>query len=81
MLACCWASYESRWNYDMFPEVLGGDDTEQINAEERCLYTCIEFNNENKVFPVLSAFLPAKSQWAYSWIFKHAFPLLHPGIG
>ena len=81
MLACCWASDESRQNFDMFPEVLGGDNTEQINAEERCLYTCIGFNNKNKVFPVLSAFLPAKSQWAYSWTFKHAFPLLHPGTG
>ena len=40
MLAC---------KYDMFPEVLGGDDTEQVNVEERALYTCIGFNNDNKV--------------------------------
>ena len=51
MLACCWASAESRRNYDMFPEVLGGDDTEQVNVEERASHTCIGFNNENIFFP------------------------------
>ena len=33
MLACCWVSDELRRNFDMFSEVLGGDNTEQINAE------------------------------------------------
>ena len=62
LLLCAWVSDESQRMTDMFPEVMSGDDTEETNSEERPLYTLLGFDNENKVFPVMSAFMPSKAQ-------------------
>ena len=79
LLAIAWTADESRRLFDMFPEFVGGDDTEQTNSEDRPLYTLLGKDNNNKSFPILWAFMPSKAQWVFTWIFKHALPTLHPG--
>jgi len=52
----------------MYPEVIGGDDTEETNSEERPLYIVVGLDNKNKACKVMWAFLPVKPQWAYPWL-------------
>ena len=34
LLAIAWSSDESRQKFDMYPEIMGADDTEETNSEE-----------------------------------------------
>ena len=79
LLQIAWASDESRRKFDMYPEIVGGDDTEETNSEERPLYTLCGLDGNNEIFVILNCFMPCKSQWAFSWILKTALPNLHPG--
>ena len=79
LLAIAWSNEEARRKFDMFPEFMGGDDTEDTNSEKRPLYTLCGKDNMNQVFGHTWAFMPSKSTWVYSWIFSNALPLLHPG--
>ncbi|KAL7539501.1 hypothetical protein ACHAXR_009346 [Thalassiosira sp. AJA248-18] len=79
LLACAWTSDDARRKFDMYPEWAGGDDTEDTNSEERPLFTCMGMDHENNTFPIMLAYLPAKGQWVYWWLWKDAIPLLHPG--
>ena len=63
----------------MFPEFVGGDNTEDTNSEERPLYTLCSLDDENKVFPHTYCYLPSKAQWACPWVLENALPNLHPG--
>ena len=79
LLAIAWTTDKARRKFDMFPEFMGGDDTEDTNSEERPLYTLLGKDNNNQSFAHTWCFMPSKAQWAFSWIFKHAVPTLHPG--
>ena len=79
LLACAWTTDIARRKFDMYPEYIGGDNTEDINAKDRPLYIIVGLDNENKSFEVLWAFLPSEAQWAYSWLWKYVMPILHPG--
>ena len=78
VLAIAWTNEEARRKFDMYPEFLGGDDTEDTNSEERPLYTLCGKDNMNESFGHTWAFMPSKSRWVYSWIFS-MLPVLHPG--
>ena len=79
LLCFSWACDESRRKFDMFPEIAGADETEEMNSEERGLYTICGKDNENQVFVISNTFMPSSAQWAYSWSIKIALPFLHPG--
>jgi len=79
LLALAWTKDESRRKFDMFPEVISGDATEETNSEERPLYTLMGKDNMNKAFAHTWCFMPSNSRWAYSWFFQDAVPTLHPG--
>ena len=79
LLAFAWATDESRRKFDMFPEAIGEDGTCGTNREERDLHTVIGKDQNNKIFAVLSCFMPCRGQWAFSWIEKVAMPYIHPG--
>ena len=79
LLAIAWTNEAARRKFDMYPEFLGGDDTEDTNSEKRPLYTLCGKDNMNKSFGHTWAFMPSKCTWVYSWIFSNALPLLHPG--
>ena len=68
LLACAWTNDNARRKFDMFPEFMGGDDTDETNSEERPLYTLCGKDNENKAFAHTWCFMPSKAQWAYSFI-------------
>ena len=79
VLAIAWTNDEARRKFDMFPEFLGGDDTEDTNSEDRPLYTMCGKDSMNKSFGHTWCFMPSKAQWVYQWIFGNAMPILHPG--
>ena len=79
VLAVGWTNVEARRKFDMFPEFMGGDDTEGTNSEERPLYTLCGKDNMNTSYGHTWVFMPSKSTWVYSWIFRNALPVLHPG--
>ena len=79
LVGCAWTTDIARRQFGMYPEVIGCDATEETNSEERPLYIGVGLDNKNKAYEVMWAFLPSKAQWTYSWLWKHALPLLHPG--
>jgi hypothetical protein len=79
LLAIAWTNDEARRKFDMYPEFMGGDDTEDTNSEKRPLYTLMGKDNSNKSFGHTWCFMPSKSLWVFRWIFGHAVPILHPG--
>ena len=63
LLAIEWTHGEARRKFDRFPELMGGDDTEQTNSEERPLCTlCVE-DSSNKTYAHTWCFMPSKGQW------------------
>lgn len=79
VLAVAWTNTEARRKFDMYPEFMGGDDTEDTNSEDRPLYTLCGKDNMNKSFGHTWCFMPSKCKWVYSWILGNAVPTLHPG--
>ena len=79
LLALAWTTDDSRRKFDMFPEIVFGDATEETNSEERPLYTLCGKDNMNKSFAHTWCLLPSNARWAYSWFFEDAVPYLHPG--
>ena len=79
LLAIAWTNDEARRKLDMYPEFMGGDDTEETNSEDRPLYTLMGKDNNNLSFGHTWCFMPSKAMWVYRWLFEHAVALLHPG--
>ena len=79
LLAIAWCSDESRRKFDMYPEIIGADDTEETNSEERPLFTLCGKDGNNQIFTILNCFMPSRSRWVFSWILKIALPNLHMG--
>lgn len=79
LLALAWTTDGGRREFDMFPEIVFGDATEETNSEERPLYTLLGKDNMNKSFGHTWCFMPSNAKWAYSWFFEDAVPTLHPG--
>ena len=70
LLALAWTTDDSRRKFDMFPEIVFGDATEETNSEERPLYTLCGKDNMNKSFAHTWCLLPSNARWAYSWFFS-----------
>ena len=49
----------------MYPEFMGGDDTEDTNAEKRPLYTLMDKDNNNLSFGHTWCFMPSKALWVF----------------
>ena len=78
LLLAMWTTDVARRKFDMFPEFLSVDDTEGTNAEERPLHDWCAKDADNKLFPVLNAYLPSKAQWAYTFVCRGAV-VIFPG--
>ena len=78
LLLSMWTEDSWRRKFDMHPELICVDDTEGTNAEERPLHDWCAKDGENKIFPVMCAYLPSKAQWAYTFICRGA-AVLFPG--
>ena len=76
LLAIAWTNDEARRKFDMYPEFMGGDDTEETNSEDRPLYTLMGKDNNNLSYGHTWCFMPSKSMWVFRWIFEHAVPAL-----
>ena len=79
LLAIAWTNNKARRKFDMYPEFMGGDDTEDTNAEKRPLYTLMGKDNNNLSFGHTWCFMPSKALWVFRWIIEYAVPELHPG--
>ena len=80
LILALWTTNIACRNFDMFPEFIGGDNTEGANSEQRALYICCGNDNKNRVFLWMGGFLPSKTQWAYMFVMGNMVTL-HPGTG
>lgn len=79
LLALAWTTDEGRRKFDMYPEFISGDATEDTNSEERPFYTLLGKDNMNQSFAHTWCFMPSNATWMYSWLFEEGVPTLHPG--
>ena len=79
LLALAWTTDEGKRKFDMYPEFISGDATEDTNSEERPFYTLLGKDNMNKSFAHTWCYMPSDSRWAYTWLFQEAVTSLHPG--
>ena len=52
LLLAAWSNDKARRKFDMYPEIIGGDDTKDTNSEDRPLYTMVGFDNNNSTHRV-----------------------------
>ena len=79
LLCAVWTTDTARRKFDMYPECIGQDDTEETNNEEHPLYLMTAFDGDFLSFPFLWSFIAAKTIWKYVWINRHGAPILFPG--
>ncbi len=78
LLALAWADKDAILELASFPFVLGMDETEKTNCEDRPLFCLVGLNRDNNIIPVAHIFMPSKARWAYHWIYTQAIPFLLP---
>jgi hypothetical protein len=78
LLSLAWMDHSALEKMACFPFVLGMDETDRTNCEERPLFCMVGMDSSNHIFPVLHILMPSKARWAYSWIYNEAIPYLLP---
>ena len=78
LLSLAWADRDSITALTAFPFILGMDETEGTNCEERPLFTVVGLTRDNKIIPVVHVFMPSKARWSYTWIYTKVIPYLLP---
>jgi hypothetical protein len=78
LLSLAWMDNEAMDKIACFPFVLGMDETDRTNCEERPLFCMVGMDSDNHIFPVLHILMPSKARWAYDWIYNEAIPYLLP---
>ena len=76
LIALAWVVPEERRMFELFPETLFVDSTEDTNNEGRPLFTMGGCTSEGKMFTFLRAFLPNQRSWAFRWLFIHVLPTM-----
>lgn len=62
--------------FEIHPEVICIDTTQETNNEDRPLLTISGMDNNGKMFPILKAFLPHERGWIFHWIMCVVMPKL-----
>jgi hypothetical protein len=78
LLSLAWMDNQSLDKMACFPFVMGMDETDRTNCEERPLFCMVGMDSDNHIFPVLHILMPSKARWAYDWIYNEAIPYLIP---
>ena len=78
LLSLAWMDHDALQDLACFPFVLGMDETDRTNCEERPLFCMVGLNADHNIIPVLHILMPSKARWAYNWIYNHAIPYLLP---
>ena len=78
LLSLAWMDHEALKRMACFPFVLGMDETDRTNCEERPLFCMVGMDSNNHIFPIMHILMPSKSRWAYDWIYNEAIPYLLP---
>mmetsp|Transcript_41263 Transcript_41263/g.98800 ORF Transcript_41263/g.98800 Transcript_41263/m.98800 type:complete len:507 (+) Transcript_41263:375-1895(+) len=78
LLSLAWMDHDALKEIARFPFVLGMDETDRTNCEERPLFCMVGLNADHKIIPVLHILMPSKARWAYNWIYTEAIPHLLP---
>ena len=76
LIALAWVIPEERRMFELFPETLFVDSTEDTNNEGRPLFTMGGCTSNGKMFTFLRAFLPNQRSWAFRWMFLHVLPTM-----
>jgi len=78
LLSLAWMDHSAIDKMACFPFVLGMDETDRTNCEERPLFCMVGLDSDNKIFPVLNILMPSRARWAYDFIYNEAIPYLLP---
>ena len=62
--------------FEMFPQVVLVDTTNDTNNEGRPLLTMTGKDSNGKMFTFLRAFLPNEKGWVFRWVFSVVMPRL-----
>ena len=62
--------------FEMFPEVIAVDTTNNTNNESRPLLIRAGKDSNGKMFTFLRAFLPNEKGWVFRWVFSVVLPKL-----
>ena len=74
MMGIAWVLPCERKLFNMFPEVICVDTTQDTNNEERPLLTISAKDTHGKMFTVLRAYLPNEQTWVFHWVFSNVLP-------
>ena len=74
LMAVVWVIPCERKLFEMFPEVIKVDCTNDTNNESRPLLTMTGKDSNGKCFTLLRAFLPNQQNWVFRWIFSVVLP-------
>ena len=75
-MTIAWVIPCERLLFEMFPEVIAVDTTNDTNNESRPLLTMTGKDSNCKMFTFLRAFLPNEKGWVFRWVFSVVFPKL-----
>ena len=78
LLSLAWMDNDALKELACFPFVLGMDETDRTNCEERPLFTMVGLTADHKLIPAMHILMPSKARWAYNWIYNEAIPYLLP---
>ena len=73
-MAVAWVIPCERKLFEMFPEVVKVDCTNDTNNENRPLLTVTAKDSNGKCFTLLRSFLPNQQNWVFRWIFSIVLP-------
>ena len=76
LMAIAWVIPCEKRLFEMFPQVVLVDTTNDTNNEGRPLLTMTGKDSNGKMFTFLRAFLPNEKGWVFRWIFSVVIPQL-----
>ena len=74
LMAVVWVIPCERKLFEMFPEVVKVDCTNDTNNENRPLLTMTAKDSNGKCLTLLRSFLPNQQNWVFRWIFSVVLP-------
>ena len=78
LLSLAWMLYTAFEMLQTHPYVIGVDEIEKTNKDDRPLFTAVSRDANKKNIPWFQCFMPNKRLWAYQWLFLSVFPKLLP---
>ena len=76
MVALAWVMDTDRKFFELYPEILMIDVTENTNNEKRPMLLVVGKDADGTTFVVMRVYLPHQRRWIFKWIFESCFKQL-----